>query len=172
MRKGSIQMPWAVSSGESEVLPFLYFNAWDQKAYNVTGGTSSAGTNTRVLNQSETNITGASLSSNQITLPAGTYIVNAQAPCYLGDHNNIYLEQDPDGTPSFPIFGENQYAAAGSGGYTTSRILNRKLTITESTVFELGHYITTGKATDGLGSFSYNSNGVSIYAQISFIKIA
>jgi hypothetical protein len=45
------------------------------------GGTSTSSYTKRDLNTVVTNeIAGASLSSNQITLPSGTYYINASAP--------------------------------------------------------------------------------------------
>ena len=59
-----------------------YFHAQDQKSSNTDGGTLTGGSFiTRVFNTVVTNsISGASLSSNQITLPSGTYYVWGRAP--------------------------------------------------------------------------------------------
>lgn len=47
------------------------------------GGNSVAAWTTRVLNTTTaSSIAGASLAANQVTLPAGTYSVNASVPCY------------------------------------------------------------------------------------------
>lgn len=57
----------------------------DQKPNGTGGGSTSAGvTATRTLNTVLTNeITGASLSSNRITLPAGDYYIEARAPVFV-----------------------------------------------------------------------------------------
>ena len=59
-----------------------YFHAQDQKSANTDGGSLSGGSyQTRVLNTILTNtISGASLGSNQVTLPSGTYYVWGKAP--------------------------------------------------------------------------------------------
>ncbi len=59
-----------------------YLIVADEKTSGTGGGSSTTGSwVTRTLNTVRTNtISGASLSSNQITLPAGTYRINASAP--------------------------------------------------------------------------------------------
>ena len=63
--------------------PFLHIQ--DQKPQGTNGGTFTSGAwRTRDLNTVLTNtIPGASLSNNQITLPAGKYYVEASAPSYI-----------------------------------------------------------------------------------------
>lgn len=60
------------------------------------GGTFTAGAwRTRDLNTVLTNtISGASLSNNQITLPAGKYYVEASAPTTIVHPGEAILEQD------------------------------------------------------------------------------
>ncbi len=81
---GSGVLSFVSSGGKFES---ALFHVRDEKASGSHGGTSVAGSfQTRVLNTSLTNeISGASLSSNQITLPSGTYYINARMPFY----NNI-----------------------------------------------------------------------------------
>ncbi|MBK9322713.1 MAG: hypothetical protein IPM97_07165 [Bdellovibrionaceae bacterium] len=74
---GGIKLPDATtlkSTGELLIV--------DEKPANTAGGTFTSGSwQTRTLNTTRFNtIPGASLASNQITLPAGTYYVRAVAP--------------------------------------------------------------------------------------------
>jgi hypothetical protein len=74
---------WAAPSSGGDLGAFW---AYEEQSPGTAGGTSTANTwMTRVLNTNPVNsITGASLSSNVITLPAGTYDVAASAPTYSG----------------------------------------------------------------------------------------
>lgn len=60
-----------------------YMHVRDEKATNTAGGAATAAAwNTRTLNTVVSNdITGASLASNIVTLPAGTYKIRGIAPC-------------------------------------------------------------------------------------------
>lgn len=72
----------AASSGS--ITDLGVFHAYEEQPSGTAGGGSTAGTwAKRVLNTTKLNsITGASLASNEITLPAGTYDINASAPTY------------------------------------------------------------------------------------------
>ncbi|MBX3039244.1 MAG: hypothetical protein KF789_00885 [Bdellovibrionaceae bacterium] len=78
---GSIQTSSA-TAGSSGGAPDLLIR--DQKASGTGAGTMTVGTwTTRTLNTVVRNVlSGASLSSNQITLPAGSYWAKWGAPCY------------------------------------------------------------------------------------------
>jgi hypothetical protein len=71
-----------------------FMHVQDQKPQGTYGGTFTAGAwRTRDLNTVLTNtITGASLDSNQITLPAGKYYVEASVPAYLVTYNVVRLQ--------------------------------------------------------------------------------
>src|SRR4051812_47395930 len=75
------------ASGGGGGTAFTYATFEDQKAANTAGGASVAGSwIARTLNATPLNtIVGASLAANQITLPAGTYIVDAQSDMFSSD---------------------------------------------------------------------------------------
>ena len=79
----------------------------------TSGGTATSGSfQTRTLNTVKTNeITGASLSSNQITLPSGTYFCDAVAPCYSINHHKSLLYNVTDATEV--LFGTNSISSIG-----------------------------------------------------------
>jgi hypothetical protein len=81
----------AAASGNAISEQFLHIQ--DQKADGTNGGSATGGTTqTRDLNTVLTNeITGASLSANQITLPDGTYYIEAEAPAYQVDTTQAFL---------------------------------------------------------------------------------
>lgn len=141
----------------------------DQKTSGTAGGASSTGTNTRVLNTTVKNtISGASLGSNQITLPAGEYEIEAFAPCYAGNEHKLSLRNITDSTND--IIG-NQLLANSATAVENTGTLVGSITITGTKVFELRHYIGTARATNGLGNFA-GTGVVEVYASVKIKKVA
>lgn len=159
----STGLKWASPSGPT------FLVARDEKTVGTGGGTSTAGTNTRVLNTVQHNsISGASLSSNQITLPAGTYSVMALCPSYRSYKNKAYLYNVTDSTNTIP--GQSSQNDGVAYSQTIAQVQG-VFTITGTKVFELRHYIEVSQG-DGLGVASNNSAaGVEVYATISIEKI-
>lgn len=143
----------------------------DHKSVGTDGGASSATTwMQRVLNTTEYNtITGCSLASNQITLPAGTYRIKASAPANLAQRHKIALYNVTDAT--YSLYGTSEYTA-DVDTVSTCSFLNSQITISAQKVFELRHYFTTAKAGDGLGVATNVGTADEIYAIIEIEKIA
>lgn len=141
----------------------------DVKANTTQGGTFTSGAwQTRTLN-TLTDDTGivTSLASNQFTLPAGTYGIDASAPGYIVNGHMIKLRNITDSTDS--ILGSASYAWA-SGGSSTPSTLSGTVTITSAKTFELQHRCMTTKASDGFGNAM--SFGVDeIFAVVKITKI-
>ena len=123
----------------------------DEKAQNTPGGTFTLGAwRTRDLNTVKTNeITEVSLASNQITLPAGTYWIEASAPAFMVNQHQIKV-YDITNTADL-IIGASQYASV------TGVVLNRsfcegRITLAGITVIELQHRCATTRVPDGLGT--------------------
>lgn len=142
----------------------------DQKALGTPGGTFSSGADrTRTLNTVLTNgISGASLSSNQITLPAGTYRVKASAPSYNTARNRAWLYNVTDAVTT--VLGTSEYSG------TTSAALVRSLVVGEFAIvgekaFELRHRCASSTTTNGFGVES-SLVGAEIYAEVWIEKIA
>jgi hypothetical protein len=135
---------------------------------NAAGGTFTSGAyRTRDLNTTIfNNISGASLSSNQITLPAGTYQINAQAPAFLVNNHQTRLLNTTDSTE---ITGGVSYAGSGDN-VTNLSIVNAAFTIAASKVFELQHKCTSTASTQGFGA-NYGSNNPDVYSQITIVKV-
>jgi len=123
----------------------------DQKASGSPGGTFTSGSyQTRVLNTVITNeIDGASLATNQITLPAGKYYMEAEGANYKVDHNRMRLR---DTTHSIDLVtGINQHNwSTDAQGLTNS--MAGDFTISESSVIELQHRCFSTQATNGFGT--------------------
>ena len=135
----------------------------DEKANNVGGGTNIQGVNIRTLNTIKTNeITGASVSSNQITLPAGTYYIDGSAPTYRTGYSHVYLYNVTDSANE--LYGYNAYVNT-SNGAGRSHVVGR-FTISSQKVFELRHFANTVFATYGLGLYMNYNSLPSIYAEV------
>jgi hypothetical protein len=146
---------------------FLQFQ--DQKSSGTAAGTFTAGSYvTRVINTSVTNgIGGASLASNQITLPAGTYHIQATAPGYsCGDHK-IKLRNVTDSTDT--LIGKTNTDAAGSVLMSLSQ-LGGVFSISSPKTFEIQHRCTTTKTTDGLGRGA-GFGDIEIYADVQIWRL-
>ena len=141
----------------------------DEKANNVAGGTNIGGVNIRDLNTIKTNeITGASVSSNQITLPTGTYYIDASAPNFRSGYCHVYLYNVTDSANE--LYGYTDYANPTDGN-ARSHVVGR-FTISSQKVFELRNYAHTVFATYGLGLFTNYNSLPSIYAEVQIWKTA
>jgi len=145
-----------------------YIKLSDTKTSGTDGGSSSATTtHVRVLNTEEHDTgNNCSLVSNQFTLAAGTYQIQASAPAYKSEQTKIRLYNVTDAV--YEIEGQSTYFAASNtvGGHAT---LQGAFTIATSKTFELRHYITTAQATSGLGAGV--AQGDEVYAVVELWKV-
>jgi len=138
----------------------------DEKTSGTNGGTATNGAfRTRDLNTSRVNgITGASLASNQITLPAGTYQIQAYATSTESGNTQTRFYNITDSTVA--IVGITNYVA-NAGGITT---LGGSVVITGNKVFELQHRVGTTVAGNGFGVAA--SWGTECYSYVIIAKVA
>lgn len=149
-------------------LTFLHVR--DEKTANTDGGTfTQAADQTRVLNTAVTNtITGASLATNQITLPAGTYAIFASAPAHNVDEHRAWLYNTTDAATT--ILGSSE-RSDGLADITTTSWVVGLFTIAAQKVFELRHRCTNTGTTTGFG-FAVNINSaVEVYSSVLIIKL-
>jgi hypothetical protein len=124
----------------------------DQKSAGTNGGSASDNdTVTRDLNTVLTNeVTGASLGSNQVTLPSGTYYINGSAPASHCNSHQVFWYNVTDS--SEVLTGKNTYnSTAGDAESTTHSFVNGRFTIAAQKVFELRHRVNSNSPTIGLG---------------------
>jgi len=134
----------------------------DEKGQGVAGGTNIAGDNDRPLNTVLTNeITGASLSSNQITLPSGTYYINVTCPTYLTQRAKISWYNVTDS--SYTIVGLNNY---GSVAVSMNNNLSGRFTITSQKVFKVIQYTGLSSGTNDYGVDNVGSGQIEVYADL------
>ena len=147
----------------------FYLHVRDRKAQGTVGG--STGTNawaTRDLNALENNtLTGASLASNRITLPAGTYLIKASVPAFgcnafraaLYDYtNSAYLK-----------YGSTAFAAHAYNVMATSNIFE-KITLASPTTIELRMWSEAADS-QGMGIPSNTAGAQEIYSEVYIWKM-
>ena len=144
-----------------------FLHIQDQKATGTDAGNNLAGANTRVLNTVLTNtISGASLASNQITLPIGKYYVEASAPAY--DCNNHVLELLNFSDTLIMLVGQGLFCEPNANAHSLSK-LNGVIDIATSKVIELKHTIQTA-TTHGLGKAS-GQGSLEVYTDVKIWKV-
>jgi hypothetical protein len=143
-----------------------YMIVEDQKSSGTNGGSPSAGVrNTRTLNTVEENtIFGASLATNQITLPAGKYFITAKSIGSYTSHK-LFFRNVTDSTDA--LIGTNGNGDSASG-YNTFSLAEGVLTLTSTKVFQIEHYFQgSGGSVMGYA----NSQGTEIYSRVIIKKI-
>lgn len=147
---------------------FALFN--ETQASNTAGGTATSGSwFKRVLNTTVTNgITGCTLTSSVISLPAGTYSVTVFAPNYRTDESQFRLQNTSDGTTI--IYGMSNNSRAGSSQVMTGTVQGY-FTLTATKNIELQNRVSTTFATFGLG-LPVVFGGDEVYASIQIEKVA
>lgn len=147
-----------------------YMKVSDRKATGTSGGASTAGTiHTRTLNTVEHNvISGASLSSNVVTLPAGTYDIKGRAPASNAYQHRLHFCKSADN--SIVLTGANA-SVPTTGGATMDATVTGRFTISATQTYILRHYINTADS-NGLGMAVHQSGVQEIYAELEIWKVA
>ena len=142
----------------------------DQKGTSTSGGTSSTGTfNTRDLNTELADPDGiVSISSNQFTLQAGTYLIRASAPAYKAQEHQIIIWNQTD--LSITAVGTSEYS--NTVGTTTRAFAVGRTTIGSAKAFEIRQRVGNGLATHGLGVNTNYDTLASIYTIVEIYKEA
>ncbi len=146
-------------TGVLSVDNFLHIQ--DQKPSGTGGGTSVSGNQTRTLNTILTNTTTGSLSSNNITLDAGTYYVEASAPAFDINSHKASLYNDTDAEDI--LVGTSEYSVQNNASSTRS-FISGIFTLASTKDINIKHYIAVAKA-DGLGRAT-SAGVVEVYLDI------
>lgn len=130
------------------------------------GGATSATTwNVRPLNTTKTNqISGASVSSNTVTLPAGTYWVEAWSVGSQTGLHKLRFRNTSDSTTA--IVGLNGQAG---NNITTVAPIAGQITIASGKNFQLQHYSTSSQGS-GLGA-PFSGGDAEVYADLRIWKL-
>lgn len=141
----------------------------DEKTSGTAAGTFTSGARrTRVLNTEVANqITGASLASNQVTLPAGVYTFEGHAPAFFVALHRLSLR---DTTNSVDLgLGENAYDQVGTVG--TSAYIKGDFTLSAQAVIELQHECSVTRGTNGFG-LPLTFGEVEVYASLFITQLS
>jgi hypothetical protein len=141
----------------------------DQKTANTNGGTFTSGAwRTRDLNSVRVNrITGASLSSNQITLPAGTYRIFASAPAFDCDRHKARLYNVTSAASI--LDGSSEFSGDGFSSMARS-IISGEFTLPVQSVLTIEHRCQNTESV-GFGVAS-NFSVPEIYTQVIMQRLA
>ena len=135
------------------------------------GGFTGAAWQTRVLNTKVSDASNiATLASNQVTLPAGTYRFSASAPAFYVNAHKVRLQNITDSTTV--TVGGNAVSASGiapSGVQTNSTVVGR-FTISAPKTFSLQHWCGSTQGVNGLGVATSAVTIIEVYAQLEFWK--
>lgn len=139
-----------------------------QAAGTQSGASVASSFQKRTLNTTVVNtITGCTLTSSVIELPAGTYTATAFAPFHDSESIKIRLRNTSDNTDA--IMGVTGFS--GNEG-TFNAVLQGVFTIAATKNFELQYYVSLGQLTNGLGQ-RLNVAGIDeVYATIEIVQIA
>tara|TARA_R100001509_G_C4752737_1_gene176963 strand:- start:82 stop:639 length:558 start_codon:yes stop_codon:yes gene_type:complete len=144
-----------------------HFHVRQESTSGTQGGNATSGSwEVRTLNTVVTNQINGSLSSNQFTIPAGTYQIYASAPAQdvLAHRIKLYNVTDT----SDVLFGTNCYVDGGNDGNTS--FISGRFTIASSKAFEIRHRVNRTNNTFGHGVA--NGFAVEIYTDVQLWKVA
>jgi hypothetical protein len=122
----------------------------NQQLVSVDGGTFTLGAwRTRILNTEVSNINGiVSISSNQFTLQAGTYLIRAMTPCYHAGAVQSRIYNISDST-------EVAVSISGISGTLSPKNVPQTVvglvTIASAKIFEIQHQGSATATTNGFG---------------------
>mgnify|MGYP003118288489 CR=1 FL=1 len=139
----------------------------DQKSQNTQGGSFTSGAwRTRDLNTEIADVDGiVSISSNQFTLGAGSYLIRGSASVYRTNGHQTRLYNNTNS--SIVAVGTDEMSHASY--YTMTRsFVSGRVTITGNTVFELQHRCANTINTYGYGQ--RNNFGTEQYALVEIFK--
>jgi hypothetical protein len=126
------------------------------------GGTATGGIfQTRPLNTVNYNgITGASLSSNAVTLPAGNYFVSAVAEAFIVDQFRLRIRNTTASTN----------LVLGVLSLQSTATLFGQFTLSGTSTIELQMYCQTTRGGDGMGTNGGSGGVNAVYAILQIVK--
>jgi hypothetical protein len=151
--------------------PLPYILVRDQQSNGVNAGSSVAGVNTRNLNTVVANtIPGASLASSAITLPAGTYVIDASAPAFRAAAHQANLV---NASGAILVAGTSEVAGNVTTGSQTRSHINGTFTLSATTTVSVAHYMYTAFSGVGLGSAAGSSisGAIEVYTTVQITKV-
>lgn len=140
----------------------------DQKTAGTEGGSSVAGSQVRTLNTVIVNEIGGTLSSNAVTLTAGLYYVEADAPAFLSNSHQIVVLLS--GAAFNGSTGTAEYSST-SGTTQTRSVVSVRVNAGAGESVSILHRFSAARATNGLGVAANNAGVPEIYARLKIWKL-
>lgn len=143
----------------------------DKKGQDVDGGTFTSGAwRTRDLNTEIADPDGiVSIASNQFTLGAGDYLIEASVPAYKINRHITRLQNITDSTTT--QYGTIEYTY-NQDNVMSRAVLLARVSLTGSTTFEIQHRSQSTYSTNGFGVKSSFTGTDSIYTIVKIYKEA
>ncbi len=149
-----------------------YIHIRDEKTSGTYGGTFTSGAwQTRDLNTEVADAGGhASLASNQITLAAGTYLVDISAPGYAVAYHQARLYDVTHSTVLLVGTSERCGYSGSTDSVQTRSQIKGVITLASSTVLAVQHQCQTTLATNGFG-YACGFGNVEVYTVVELIRV-
>jgi hypothetical protein len=165
LKSDGTDVSWAADSGG---LFSSYAVISDEKSAGTAGGTfTQDGWRTRDLNTEITDPDGiVSISSNEFTLAAGSYLIKWGAPARSVNNHKARL-YDVTGTATIEA-GTSEYAYLHAYAVTPS-IGYARVTPSGSNVYRIEHYCVLTRSTDGFGTAT-NVGEPEVYTIVEILK--
>ena len=140
----------------------------EEQTSGTDAGTFTSGSPVkRTLNTVKTNeISGASVTASVITLPIGTYWMEADAPAHEVQGHVAWLQNTSDA--AIELVGKGMSVANNVQSNSTVR---GRFTIAAPKTFELQHQAASTKATDGLGEAIGIAGVLEVYSEVMIWKV-
>jgi hypothetical protein len=145
-----------------------YAQYLNKKTEGVSSGTLTQDTwVTRTINTEVVDNIGISLSSNKMTLPAGTYYCRFWANGYNCNAHQAALEETY-GTDTILIRGSSEYARSDDEYAATASRGEGTFTLAQSTSIELIHIVGTTSSSHGQGRRVYSSSAGDVNTNLTY----
>lgn len=150
-------------------------------SYTVASGTNGGGTTagswqTRPINAEDYDDIGITLSSNAITIPAGTYYISSNQTFYDDSGNTGGTKGKIRNTTDSTDVGFFQTGQSGAAATIANTYLltmsKTKIIIASPKVFEIQYWVNAAQATNGLGAAFAAPGTVEVYAEWVIEKIS
>lgn len=109
------------------------------------------------------------IANNQVCLVAGTYEIDASAPCRRVDEHVAWWYNVTDAGDEPGVYGTSE-DSGNSDGTTNRSFVHGRFTIADTKVFELRHRCTTTVATTGFGRAT--NLRAEVYSQVILRKVS
>jgi hypothetical protein len=160
--------PPGSGSGTGTAVPQKVAILADVKSNGTAGAAAVAGWQTRPLNTEEDVNNLVTLSNNEFTLSAGTYLIEWSAAAYAVNAHQTKLTNVTDGTTQ--QMGSSAYAFASGDGANTYSSGSTRVVITTNKTYKIEHYCQTANSTNGLGR-AVSSGEDNIYTQVTITDL-